>query len=87
MKAVLVAMTLALSGLSLAAQAADSGCEAKAADKHLSGAAKTSFIKKCEKDAKASAAKEQCAAQAAEKKLHGAAKTSFEKKCVADSSK
>ncbi|MBS0393605.1 MAG: hypothetical protein JSR54_03215 [Proteobacteria bacterium] len=80
-------MTLALSGLALAAHAADSGCEAKAADKHLSGAAKTSFMKKCERDAKASSAKEQCAAQAAEKKLHGAAKTSFEKKCVADASK
>ena len=47
--------------------------------KPLSGAAKASFLKKCETDAKKS-----CDAQAAEKKLHGAAQTSFTKKCVSD---
>ena len=31
--------------------AADAGCESKAAEKKLAGAAKTSFMKKCEKDA------------------------------------
>jgi hypothetical protein len=56
-------------------------CDAKAAGKKLSGAAKTSFVKKCETDATTA-----CDAQAAEKKLAGAAKTSFTKKCVADAS-
>jgi len=59
------------------------GCEAKAAEKKLSGAAKTSFVKKCETDAGASASAS-CDAKAAEKKLAGAAKTSFVKKCEAD---
>ncbi len=87
MKPVLVAFALAIAGLSMAAQAADSGCEAQAAEKHLSGAAKNSFVTKCEKDAKAAAAKERCNAQAAEKKLSGAAKDSFTKKCIKDASK
>ncbi len=56
------------------------GCEAKAAEKKLAGAAKTSFMKKCEADAGPSA----CEKQAGEKKLAGAAKTSFVKKCDAD---
>ncbi|MDE2372235.1 MAG: hypothetical protein KGN16_24920 [Burkholderiales bacterium] len=59
--------------------AADS-CADQAAAKKLNGAAKTSFVKKCEKTAGASA----CAAQAAEKKLNGAAKNSFVKKCEKD---
>lgn len=87
MKPLLIAIALVVAGFSMTAQAADSGCEAKAAEKHLAGAAKNSFVKKCEKQAKASAAKEECEAQAAEKKLHGAAKNSFTKKCVADASK
>jgi len=69
------------------AYAADATCEAKAADKKLAGAAKNSFVKKCEKDAKANTAKMDCDAKAAEKKLAGAAKNSFTKKCVADASK
>jgi hypothetical protein len=56
-----------------------SGCAAMAAEKKLAGAAKNSFVKKCESDATAA-----CDAKAAEKKLSGAAKTSFTKKCVAD---
>jgi hypothetical protein len=63
-----------------------STCDTQAADKKLSGAAKTSFVKKCEADAGAGAAAA-CDAQAAEKKLAGAAKTSFTKKCVADATK
>jgi hypothetical protein len=54
-------------------------CTAQASDKKLAGAAKTSFLKKCESDATA-----QCEAAAAEKKLAGAAKSSFTKKCVSD---
>ncbi len=87
MKSMMIAMTLALAGLSMTATAADSACESKAADKHLAGAAKNSFMKKCEREAKAASAKEACEAQAAEKKLHGAAKTSFTKKCEKDAAK
>ncbi len=65
---------------------ADATCAAKAADKKLAGAAKASFLKKCEKDSKAESAQKTCDAKAAEKKLAGAAKNSFVKKCVADAS-
>lgn len=58
---------------------AEGTCNATAAEKKLAGAAKTSFLKKCETDAAA-----KCDAMAAEKKLAGAAKTSFTKKCVTD---
>jgi hypothetical protein len=51
----------------------------EAGNKKLAGAAMTSFMKKCETDAKAA-----CAKSAADKKLAGAAKDSFTKKCVAD---
>jgi len=82
----------ALALFTLASQAyAASTCDAQAAEKKLAGAAKTSFLKKCEADAggaapaaAASAASPNCDAQAAEKKLAGAAKTSFVKKCNED---
>lgn len=68
-----------------------SDCAAKAVSKDgkpLSGAAKTSFIKKCEADTKGGAAAGSgCAAKAIDKNgksLAGAAKTSFMKKCEAD---
>ena len=74
-----------------AASAADSDCAAKAvskAGKPLSGAAKTSFMKKCEADAKGKMSSASgCEAKAvskAGKPLYGAAKTSFMKKCEAD---
>ena len=54
-------------------------CTASATDKKLAGAAKTSFMKKCEKDAAAT-----CDAAAVERKIFGAAKNSFTKKCVND---
>lgn len=54
-------------------------CNASAAEKKLAGAAKTSFLKKCERDAAAV-----CTTSAAEKKLAGAAKNSFTKKCTKD---
>jgi hypothetical protein len=63
----------------LSANAADPSCATQATDKKLAGAAKTSFMGKCERDAKAS-----CDAAATEKKLAGAAKTSFTNKCVKD---
>jgi hypothetical protein len=58
----------------------DNSCEAKATEKKLFGAAKTSFIKKCNKDAGAT----NCGTQASDKKLAGAAKNSFIKKCEKD---
>ncbi|MDP3520163.1 MAG: PsiF family protein [Hydrogenophaga sp.] len=72
--ACLIALTV-----SAAAYAEGPSCNAAAAEKKLAGAAKTSFLKKCEKDAAAS-----CEMSSKEKKLNGAAKNSFEKKCVKD---
>jgi hypothetical protein len=64
-------------------------CEAQAIDKNgkpLAGAAKTSFMKKCEAETLASS----CANKAVDKNgkpLAGAAKTSFMKKCEAEVAK
>lgn len=68
-----------LTALSGVAWSADLTCTAAATEKKLAGAAKTSFLTKCEKDATA-----RCDATATEKKLFGAARTSFTKKCVKD---
>jgi hypothetical protein len=57
-------------------------CEAQAAAKKLAGAAKTSFVGKCVKDASASVKASQCEKAAADKKLAGAAKNSFVQKCL-----
>jgi hypothetical protein len=76
--------------------AADSGCEAKAVGKNgkpLAGAAKSAFIKKCEKDSAGAAAPaapvavpscEDKAVSKAGKPLAGAAKAASIKKCEAD---
>lgn len=72
--ALLIASTFSLSAL-----AAEPSCTANAGEKKLAGAAKTSFMKKCEADAQA-----RCEQSATEKKLAGAAKNSHVKKCVAD---
>lgn len=82
MKKLMIAAALAVFAGS-AAYAAGPTCEAQANEKKLSGAARTSFVKKCEKDA-ADAVTKTCEAQAAEKKLAGAAKNSFVTKCVKD---
>lgn len=86
MKKILIAVasTLLFSQLVFAE---GSACDIKAADKKLAGAAKNSFVTKCERDAKAETVKSDCDSKAAEKKLKGAAKNSFTKKCVADGSK
>lgn len=55
-------------------------CASQAAEKKLAGAAKNSFMTKCEKDATA-----KCETASTDKKLAGAAKSSFTKKCVKDS--
>ena len=64
---------------SVRAQVNSPTCNAVAQEKKLAGAAKTSFLKKCEKDAT-----EKCELAATERKLAGAAKTSNVKKCVKD---
>ena len=92
MKLLLCALAVSMAALAGSAFAADaaSDCDTQAAAKHLSGAAKTSFLKKCNKDAAAAAAPaassaaDTCAAKAADKHLAGAAKTSYTKKCIAD---
>ena len=65
--------------LCLVAAPAFATCKSDAADKKLAGAALTSFMTKCERDAAAA-----CDKQSADKKLAGAAKTSFTKKCTTD---
>jgi hypothetical protein len=85
MNTFITVMALALAGLASSAHAADAACEAKASEKKLAGAAKTSFMKKCERESGgAGAAPNACDAKAAEKKLAGAAKSSFIKKCTKD---
>ena len=67
--------------------ATNADCEAKAVSKDgkpLAGAAKASFIKKCEADAGAASSCEAKAVSKDGKPLAGAAKTSFIKKCEAD---
>lgn len=75
-KKVCLVIALAFTG---SAFAQDATCTANAAEKKLAGAAKTSFLKKCEKDAAA-----KCEIASKEKKLYGAAKNSFSRKCVKD---
>jgi hypothetical protein len=71
----LAALALCLAGAPTLAFA-DDACMTQSMDKKLAGAAKTSFLTKCERTG--------CESQAADKKLNGAAKTSFVKKCVKD---
>jgi uncharacterized cupredoxin-like copper-binding protein len=78
MKAILLAAGLCLCAIA-AASAQGTTCKVQAGDKKLAGAALTSFMKKCEGDAKKS-----CEADAQAKKLAGAAKNSHVKKCVGD---
>jgi hypothetical protein len=76
--------------LSVGLAHAENDCQAQAKDKKLSGAAKMSFLAKCERTAgtsSATAAATECGKQAADKKLAGAAKESFIKKCAKDSAK
>jgi len=83
MRTLLTALTLCLAAVATGAYAknpAHEACKAHAADKKLAGAAKTSYMTKCEKDA--APAVKTCEGQAAEKKLAGAAKSSFVTKCT-----
>jgi psiF repeat len=72
-------LAIAITLLFASGALADPSCTSQASEKKLAGAALTSFMKKCERDAKAA-----CTKTSQEKKLAGAAKTSFEKKCVED---
>lgn len=78
-------LAVAFAGL-FATSAFAADCNKMADEKKLAGAARTSFVKKCEKDSAAPAAKASpaCEKSAADKKLAGAAKTSHIKKCMAD---
>jgi len=91
MKRIAILFGLFCSGVLLtctafAQDAAQLQCEAQAAAKKLNGAAKTSFVGKCVKDAAATEPANgkaaQCEKAAADKKLAGAAKNSFIQKCV-----
>ena len=82
MKVVIIALVASVAAFSVAS--ADT-CASKAVDKNgkaLAGAAKTSFMAKCTKDAKTD-----CETKAIDKNgkaLAGAAKTASVKKCVGD---
>jgi hypothetical protein len=76
----IVAASAAAALFATGAYAQGTSCTTQSTAKKLAGAAQTSFMKKCESDAKSA-----CAKSAADKKLAGAAKASFEKKCVTDS--
>ncbi len=71
----LVTLALGIAGAPTLAYA-DDACMTQAMDKKLAGAAKTSFMTKCERTS--------CEGQAKDKSLHGAAMTSFVKKCTKD---
>ncbi|MBN8508145.1 MAG: hypothetical protein J0L57_05975 [Burkholderiales bacterium] len=80
-------LVAAAAAFATGAYAANPACEKQADDKKLAGAARTSFVTKCEKDAgggKAASAGVACEKQADDKKLAGAARNSFVKKCVTD---
>jgi hypothetical protein len=79
MKRLILLVCMVFSTLSGTAWAESESCSAVAAQKKLAGAAKTSFLKKCEKDAR-----ERCEQAASDKKLAGAARNSFTNKCVND---
>ena len=75
----LLATATAIALSLIAGPAFADSCKAQATDKKLAGAAMTSFMRKCERDAETA-----CFTNAGEKKLSGAAKTSFTKKCMTE---
>lgn len=84
-------ITIAAAFFLIANTAFAASCAERAMDKHgkpLKGAAKTAFLKKCERDAApAHAACEARAVGKNGKALQGAAKTAFMKKCEAGAKK
>jgi hypothetical protein len=75
----LLLFTLAAVLATAAAYAQSADCRTTAAEKNLAGAALTSFMKKCERDAQSA-----CNLYATDQKLAGAARKSFTTKCVRD---
>ena len=75
MKSIVYAAAFSL----VASSAFAASCKVEAGTKKLSGAAMTSFMTKCETDAKAT-----CEKDSMGKKLSGAAKDAHMKKCVGD---
>jgi len=75
-------LSLLVSPLAYGASAQNTtpSCKAQASEKKLAGAALSSFMTRCQRDAKST-----CDAYAMDRKLAGAAKSSFTKKCVDDS--
>ena len=61
-------------------------CDALAADKKLSGAARASFLKKCNDDA-SNEMRAACDLKAGEQKLSGTANRDYVKRCIADGKK
>lgn len=74
-----LASTLVLLAFTSSTFAQQATCMATVGEKKLAGAAKNSFLQKCEREAT-----ERCEVAAAERKLAGAAKNSNVKKCVKD---
>jgi len=87
-------MSLFIGGVARADDAPATGtCESRAVGKDgkpLAGAAKASFLKKCQKDEVAGNAAKECEPKAVSKDgkpLAGAAKNAFMKKCVREAGK
>jgi len=78
MRIPILTATIALACIAPHAAAMD--CAAQAQEKKLSGAAKRSFLEKCEAEARGTGAVN-CTALAEKKRLYGAARASFIKKC------
>jgi hypothetical protein len=71
--------TVALASIVAVGPSFAQSCKERAAKQKLAGAALTSFMGKCEREAQ-----EACDTKAGAQKLAGAAKNSFTKKCVTD---
>lgn len=90
MKKLVLALLTAFIVVPVYAQSSVGGCEAKAVSKDgkpLAGAAKASFMQKCERESGTGAKAAACEAKALSKDgkpLYGAAKDASIKKCVAD---
>lgn len=72
-------LVFAAAGVFAGGSLAAGSCRSQADAKNLHGAAQTSFLTKCEKDARS-----KCNSDAKAKGLHGAAETSFTTKCMKD---
>ncbi|MBL8486927.1 MAG: hypothetical protein JNK22_07570 [Rhodocyclaceae bacterium] len=92
MKKLLTVLLASLFATTVYAQAAGGSCEAQATEKKLAGAAKNSFMKKCEREAKAAEGKtaktaqqekmKTCNKEAGEKKLAGKERKAFMSDCL-----